>query len=294
MERTVAVPVPEVPKERQVTQLIPQGQISDRVVEQIADVVVEEIPEQTVDAVQVIPQERLQQRTQAKDATVQVAQKTVEIPQEKIEAKICLEKCCVTVRNATVEGKPKVGVVKPRPQRQVIEKAMDIPAGQQRQVHMSRTVQKNVQTPKQSPDKVVNIPINIASSSAPVKVSWRVVEVARVIPQERIKPAGERASLRERIRQFKMNGGISRASTVEVPRVPPDDGQSEDAEGEAPNKRRKQESDPDSRALCTFLSAAARATRERSGWMTLPTSRQGPEENARAFKSRGWMTFCLK
>ena len=38
----------------------------------------------------------------------------------------------------------------------------------------------------------------------------RTVEVPRVIPQERIlKPAGERASVRERVRQFERNGGAS-------------------------------------------------------------------------------------
>ena len=73
----------------------------------------------------------------------------------------------------------------------------------------------------------------------------RTVEVPRVILQERIlKPTGEKASVRERVRQFEMNG--------EVPRTNPDDRQSEGAEGEAPNKRRKQESDPDSRAPVHF------------------------------------------
>ena len=140
-----------------------------------------------------------------------------------------------------------------RPQGQSIEKAMDIPAAQQRQMHMSHTVQKNGQTPtKQSPNKMVAFPVHVASASATVEGSWRMVEVARVISQERITPAGEIASVRERSRQFEMNGGVSRASTVEVPRAAPDDGQSEDAEGEAPNKRRKHESDPDSRAPAHF------------------------------------------
>ena len=71
----------------------------------------------------------------------------------------------------------------------------------------------------------------------------QTVEVARVIPHERIlKPAGERASVRERVKQFEMNGGVSCVTAVEVPRVTPGDRQSEDAEEEAPSKRRKQES----------------------------------------------------
>ena len=86
-----------------------------------------------------------------------------------------------------------------------------------------------------------------------VRKTDQTVEVARVIPHERIlKPSTESASVRERIKQYEMNGGISRTSTVGVPRATPDDGQSEGAEREAPNKRRKQESDPDSRALVHF------------------------------------------
>ena len=85
-----------------------------------------------------------------------------------------------------------IGVVKPSPQAQFIEKAMDIAAGQQRQVHMSRKDQKNVQTPtKQSPDKVVDVPMDVVSPSATVEGSWRMVEVARVIPQELVKRSGE-------------------------------------------------------------------------------------------------------
>ena len=52
----------------------------------------------------------------------------------------------------------------------------------------------------------------------------RTVEVPRVIPQERIlKPAGERASVRERVRQFERNGGASCSNNVEVPRAVPGD-----------------------------------------------------------------------
>ena len=50
-----------------------------------------------------------------------------------------------------------------------------------------------------------------------------------------MKPAGERAPVRERVRQFE----------VEVPRADPVDRQNGDSESEAANKRRKQESDPD-------------------------------------------------
>ena len=68
--------------------------------------------------------------------------------------------------------------------------------------------------------------------------------MARVIPQELVKPAGERTSVRERTRQFEVDGGVSRTSAVEVPQAALGDTQSADPEGEAPNKVRKQESGP--------------------------------------------------
>ena len=89
--------------------------------------------------------------------------------------------------------------------------------------------------------------VKVQSGQSVPQIRDQTVEVARIVPQERIKPAGESASVRERVRQFEMNGGVSRTSMVEPPRVGPDGRQSEDPEDEAPNKRRKQESDPDSR-----------------------------------------------
>ena len=140
------------------------------------------------------------------------------------------------------------------PQSQFIEKAMDAPAGQQRQVHMSRTVQKNVQTPsKQSPGKMVDVSMDVASPSARAEGSRRLVEVARVIPQELVKPAGEKTSVRERVKQFEMNGGVLCMTAVEVPRVTPGDTQCDDAESEAPNKRRKQEKRSRPTCSCALL-----------------------------------------
>ena len=83
----------------------------------------------------------------------------------------------------------------------------------------------------------------------------QTVGVSRVIPHGWIiKPAGERASVRERVRQFESNGDASCSNTVEFPRPNPSDRQSEDSEDEAPHKRRKQESDPDLLACsCAFL-----------------------------------------
>ena len=58
--------------------------------------------------------------------------------------------------------------------------------------------------------------------------------------------------MRERVRQLERNSSASCSNTLEVPRASPSDRQSEDPEDEAPNKRRKQESDPDPRALVHF------------------------------------------
>ena len=184
--------------------------------------------------------------------TVQMVQKTMENPQAQFLDEV-VGMPVVVQRKVPMVQRVQKTVDVPHPQSQFIEKAMDASAGQQRQVHMSRTVQKNVQTStKQSPGKMVDVPMDMASPSATAKSSWGLVEVARVIPQELVKPSGERASVRERIKQFEMNGDMSCASTVEAPRATPDDKQSEDLEDEAPNKRRKQESDPDSHTFVHF------------------------------------------
>ena len=118
----------------------------------------------------------------------------------------------------------------------------------------------------------------------------QTVEVARVIPHERmLKPAGERALVRERVRQFEMNGGVSCSSTVEVPRVNPGDRQREDPEDGAPRKSRKQERDPDPRAPCALLPL-------RRLWMTLTEL----ETKIQRWMIRAeletsiWTTFCWR
>ena len=121
-------------------------------------------------------------------------------------------------------------------------------------------------------------------TSGRAQVRDEIAVVARVIPQERVKTAGERASVRERVRQFE----------VEVLRADPGDRQIGDTESEAPNKRRKQEAIQTRMPLGTSLSAMARATRERSRWMTLPSLRQGPKGNERECQMRSWTTSCLK
>ena len=88
-EQTFDVPIPQIRKEiGERIQLILQGWISDCLTEQIVDAPVRQIREQIVEVLRVMPQERVQQRTQAKDPAVQVAQKSVDVanvvPHERV------------------------------------------------------------------------------------------------------------------------------------------------------------------------------------------------------------------
>ena len=164
-------------------------------------------------------------------------------------------------------------------QAQFTDKRRYIPAAQHRQKHMSCTVQETgrhrdeddmpvadqhqlvarqrrtstgqcaqgtIEVPRvRSTNDVMDVPAVKQRRVSTTTQTARDVEVARVVPQELVRPAGERASVRERVRQFEADGGVPRLSTGEVPRAAPDDKWSQDPEGEAPNKRRKQESDPD-------------------------------------------------
>ena len=195
----------------------------------------------------------------------------------KIQAKNGLEDCCVAVRNAATEGrrgfkcetggKEKTEKVVPdarnwldknrltdefeAQQKELEEVPADMMTSGQGPV--AQNMQKTCENPQaQSISEVIDVSeVKQRRVSTGIQTD-RTVEVPRVIPQERIlKPAGERASVRERVRQFERNGGASCSNNVEVPRTNPDDRQSEDPEDEAPLKRRKQESDPDSAELET-------------------------------------------
>ena len=264
IEETIDIPAPHVMKKAiEGVKTVPQDEVQNHTVEQFIDkatdvpVVVQrqvaiaqkvqktsEVPQTPfIDKVIDVPVHMQATRIQFIDRTVdtpvvqqgqvptmQTVQKTMENPQTQFLDEVAGMPIVVQRKVPMVQRVQKTVDVL-HPQSQFIEKAMDVPAGQQKQVHMSR--------------------MDLASSSATADGSRRLVEVARVIPQERIKPARESASVRERIRQFEMNG-VSRTSTVEVPLATPGDRQSEDPEDEAPNKRRKQESDPDSRAPVHF------------------------------------------
>ena len=106
------------------------------------------------------------------------------------------------------------------PHVQFVDKVVNVPAMAQRQVPSAQKVQNNCEiSTKQSLDKVVDVPAGTASPSVTIEGTRRLVEVARVIPQELVKPAGERTSVRERIRQFEVDCG-SRCTSDPDPRAP--------------------------------------------------------------------------
>ena len=139
----------------QMTQLILQGRISDCIV------AVRKIPEQTVDVVNVVPQECVQQHTRQQILDVPVAlqwqvpmvqkvQKTVEVPQV-----------------------------------QYIGKIGDVSVVTQGQVPTIQTVQRTVGVPQvQFPDRVVDVPVAL-QTQVPVTMQ-EIMEISQLLPQEHI------------------------------------------------------------------------------------------------------------
>ena len=122
------------------------------------------------------------------------------------------------------------------PQVQLPDKGVHMPVATERQIPMNETAQKTADPPHaRSIDKVVNVTTakqrretGQKTLEAP-QVRDQTVQVARVIQQEWVKPT-KKASVRERVKQFVMDGGAKRTSTVEVPRAIPGERQKEDLE----------------------------------------------------------------
>ena len=189
---------------------------------------------------------------------VQVVAETAETPQSQcigemvdVPAEVAVQAPHAHAVEKTVES----------PQLQIVKETAKIPETQM--IQGTQTSESLGKAPVsenllvRSINRVVDVPV-MAQRPGPSRKKeleevHRTVEVPRVIPQERIlKPAGEKASVRERVRQFERNGGASCSNNVEVPRVVPGDRQSEEAEDEAPSKRRKQESDIEPRIPVHF------------------------------------------
>ena len=134
--------------------------------------------------------------SQRQAPTIQTGQKTPEVSlsQYLVQVDVPVE----TSQSQFIDRCVDVPVPRAMPQQRpcpvpqvMMQEVMDIPEVKQRRVSTG------VQTPRKTD---------------------QTVEVARVIPHERIlKPAGERASVRERVWQFDKNGGVSCSSTVEAP-----------------------------------------------------------------------------
>ena len=199
--------------------------------------------------------------------TMQSSQKPVNVPHVQHIDKVVGVPVVLQRQAPTIQTEQKTTEV---PQIQCLELLVDVPVVTQqtaeipqvpfidRICHVPVVMQETVKPPRiQFIDRVGDVPV-MAQRQGPSRKKeleevHRTVEVPRVIPQERIlKPAGERASVRERVRQFERNGGASCSNNVEVPRVVPGDRQSEEAEDEAPSKRRKQESDIEPRIPVHF------------------------------------------
>ena len=199
--------------------------------------------------------------------TMQSSQKPVNVPHVQHIDKVVGVPVVLQRQAPTIQTEQKTTEVPPI---QCLELLVDVPVVTQQTAEIPQVpsmdricqvpvvMQKAVKPPRiQFIDRVVDVPV-MAQRQGPSRKKeleevHRTVEVPRVIPQERIlKPAGERASVRERVRQFERNGGASCSNNVEVPRAVPGDRQSEEAEDEAPSKRRKQESDIEPRIPVHF------------------------------------------
>ena len=184
--------------------------------------------------------------------TIQTEQKTTEVPQIQC-LELLVDVPVVTQQTAEIPQVPPMDRIchvpvmaqrqGPSDKKELEELPADMMTSGQGSV--AQIMQKTCENPQeQSNSEVIHVSeVKQRRVSTGIQTD-RTVEVPRVIPQERIlKPTGERASVRERVRQFERNGGASCSNNVEVPRAAPGDRQSEEAEDEAPSKRRKQESD---------------------------------------------------
>ena len=170
--------------------------------------------------------------TQRTVPTVQRCQKTVETPRAEF-----IDKTLDHVPTRTSEG----------PTVQSIDTMGDVPVDMQREVSSTQVAQKTAEVPHvQFFDTMVDVPVVMQTQAsiiqavqqtadfphadvhvmeqrqASIQKVQKSVEVARVIHQERVKPAGEGSSVRERVKQFEKDWRVKHTGTVEVPQAIPD------------------------------------------------------------------------
>ena len=256
-----------------------QDRIQQRTLEQIVDT---PIPQVVAEAPKDFSQNRVQQssmeQTIAK-AAISLAEKIIEMPvtrtQDKTQHVVVVNTHVQHHVNAVEAEKSTINekinqVTKHAevPQVQVVEKTVGIPqleiaeliveTPETQTIQGARTSERSGTASVCQVTQAVDRPVPVLPAMTQQRdmmtdeVAQKTVEVARVIPQELVTPAGERTSVRERIRRLEVGSGMWCTSAVEVPRAAPGDRQREDAEAAAPNKRRKHDSDPGPRAPVHF------------------------------------------
>ena len=170
--------------------------------------------------------------------TVQTVQKTQVIPHVReidkiVGVKVVWQRQVLTIQTDVPQIQclePLVDV--PVVTQQMAEIPVVVPVVMQRPVPSVQIAQKIVEVPQiQQVDKAVNMPV-VIQRQAPMTLNvQKSVEVARVIPHERLmKPGGGGSSVRERARRFEMEWGAKHMATVEGPRNVQENEQREDLE----------------------------------------------------------------
>ena len=168
--------------------------------------------------------------TQRKVPAVQRCQKKGETPRAEF-----IDKTLDHVPTRTSEG----------PTVQSVDTMGDVPVDMQRQVSSTQVEQKTAEVPHvQFFDTMVDVPVVMQTQASIIQAVQQTanfphadvmeqrqafiqkvqksVEVARVILQERVKPAGEGSSVRDSVKQFEKDWRVKHTGTVELPQALPD------------------------------------------------------------------------
>ena len=168
--------------------------------------------------------------TQRTVPTVQRCQKTVETPRAEFIDKTMFpperqkdRRCSLSTRWETSLWTCKDRSLPPKwnrktaevPHVQLFDTMVDVPVVMQTQVSVIQAVQQTADFPHAD----VHV---MEQRQAFIQKVQKSVDVARVIHQERVKPAGEGSSVRERVKQFDKDWRVKHTGTVEVPQALPD------------------------------------------------------------------------
>ena len=147
-------------------QLILQEGVSERTVEKIVDAPVPQVAEQIVHVANSVPQECMKQHASMVDVPVPVIMQV-----QALAVQVARKSQTAQKMQKTIQG----------PQAHLSDTAMDIPVAHQRQVPTIQRVQRTVAAPKvQFVDKVVDIPVDLQRNIATIRSTQKTVEVPRV------------------------------------------------------------------------------------------------------------------